>query len=145
MMQFYDLVDVLNECSRKVPSLYVSSLIADVSNTFTEYFEDAVESLEDKEKLKLLGDCAITLVVLLTNTRKFDDAMKLIEQICEYEGKLGVDRTCASYLLLIRDAVNTDAQTNVLMLQSVFLKYNSDHNDLVRAYVWAMAFFRRYE
>ena len=31
------------------------------------------------------------------------------------------------------------------MLQSAFLKYNSDYNDLVRAYIGIMAFFRRYE
>ena len=41
--------------------------------------------------------------------------------------------------------MNTDAQTNVLMLQSVFLKYSSDYNDLVRAYIGAIAFFKRYD
>lgn len=107
---------MLDECSRKVPSPYVADLISSVFSTFTEFFDDAVESLEDKEKLKLLCDCAIALVVLLTNSRRFNGALQVITIICEHEVKLGVDRICVSYLQLIRDSVNADAQTNVLML-----------------------------
>lgn len=145
MLQFYNLVDVLDECARKTPSPYIAELIASVYDMFKEFFEMTVKTLKDKDKLKLLCNCAISLIILLTETRRFDEALQMIALVCQYEVKLGLDRTCASYLLLIRDSVNVDAPTNVLMLQSVFLKYNSDYNDLVRAYIGAMAFFRRYE
>ena len=46
----------------------------------------------------MLCDCAISLVVLLIDTRKFSEALELIALVFKYEVKLGVDRTRASYL-----------------------------------------------
>ena len=82
VLQFYNLVDVLDECSRKVPSLYTANLVSYAYDAFMEFFEPAVTSLKDKDKLKLLCDCAVQLVVLLTDTRMFSEALRIIALIC---------------------------------------------------------------